>query len=196
MKKNLNRISFPDKTNNRNYVFDTCVYDKKLCKHKHFIDLCKQSIDIGYQYFISDIQYREMAGIQDRTGDYSSNCTPSSHVEKMHEVCKILEIKTISCLGNIGYLNLVILDDSSRIIPSKDDPSLLTQMFYSIDNGNNNHRRDAIIAESSIHNGCTLITADKRLYNKVTKFFPDKVLYFDEFIYQITNEVGKYDVSV
>ena len=185
---NYSECCVPDSNNKHNYLFDTCVLDKKLAQDEKNVEKCKATLFMGYRYFFTTVQEREIAGVQDRTGDYKKQ-TPSVNYAEILRIFEELEFGRVSCC-TVFYPNFMLLDGSFRFLEETGIHEKRAEMTKAIDNNNNNHRRDAITAESAIYNNCTLVTTDKRLYNKVKLYFPYQVLYFDDFISKIQEEVG------
>lgn len=184
--KLMNDISdcyIPDETNKHNYVIDTCVFDKKLATDENSVAHFCSMIPKGYCYFYTTAQQREIKGIQDRKGDYTA-LSPSGNMQKILDVIEALSVKRISCC-TVFYPDFMLLDGTFRFLEETGENATRYAMTMAIDNNNNNHRKDAIIAEATIYNKCKLITTDRRLLNKVNHYFPGCAVHFDEFILRL-----------
>lgn len=159
-----------------NFLWDTNSLNK-LAADSKMIQCCYDAIGSGHCYYITTVQERELMGVPDRTLEYDnlSKWGPVQH--KTLDIIKSLGFRKISCIA-LFYHNFTLLDGSMRILEPY-GPRI--DMFNSIYNHNNHHKRDATIAEAAIYHGCTLITGDKRLRNKVNLFFPNKAITFDEY---------------
>ncbi|MCL2566309.1 MAG: hypothetical protein FWE24_10990 [Defluviitaleaceae bacterium] len=59
-------------------------------------------------------------------------------------------------------------------------------MYIDIYNYKAKYINDSIIAEAAIRCHCTLITSDDRLFKKVNKHFPGKVISLSDYLKQIS----------
>lgn len=175
----------PDTNISHNILFDSCVYDKRLLHNSKDIQKLKKMINIGFSYYYTIVQEREIIGVPDRKLKYNELWSPNPNAARELEILKSIEAKRISCYGHVMYSDFVILDGTYRPIESKNNPEKRVQMFYSIFNDNLNHLRDAIIAEAAIYNNCTFVSADKRPVNIVNQYFPKRALLYDNFIQQV-----------
>lgn len=160
----------------KNYVWDTNSLNK-LADDPQMIQCCHKAIRNGHRYYITTVQERELTGVPDRTLEYDNPSKWDTVQQKTFDVMESLGFKQVSCVGLL-YLNFILLDGSMRVLESS-GPRI--DMFNSIYNNNNHHKRDATIAEATIYHDCTLISGDNRLRNKVNRFFPDSAISFDEY---------------
>lgn len=160
----------------QNYVWDTQSLNQ-LATDDEMIEQCKQAIGLGHRYYITEVQERELVGFPDRKMNYQDASAWASPESQTLAAMNILGFLRLSCVALL-YPHFWILDGSMRILEMS---GLRIDMFNEIYNNNNNHKRDATIAEATIFHGCTLITNDKRLKNKVNKYFPGKAITYAEY---------------
>jgi hypothetical protein len=169
-------FSEPDKDTFQNYVWDTQALNR-LAIDKEMVIICKSAIDAGHRYYITSVQERELMGIPDRTMQYEDANAWGTHQTKTFEVMEHLKFRRLSCIALL-YQNFWTLDGSMRILETSGSR---IEMFNEIYHNNNHHKRDATIAEAVIYHGCILITNDKRLRNKVNKFFPECAITYEKY---------------
>lgn len=179
-------ITFPKADYSLNYMLDTCALNS-IADSKEHTKLIGNSILYGYRYYKTDVQERELNGVPDRTLEYEK-----ADAWKLTDRAKIaktvlVEIKAerVSCVAAFLH-NFFVLDGSMRLCPDE-GTGPIANMMQEIHNQNIHHMRDAMIAESAIYNNCILVTADKRLYKKVKKYFPQNVINYYDFIDEIKN---------
>ena len=160
----------------QNYIWDTQTLNV-LAEDAEMISLCRYSTSKGHRHFITTVQERELAGIPDRTMQYLDPNAWRESEKRSFAVMEELGFCRLSCVSLL-YQNYWILDGSMRILESS---GTRVDMFHEIYNNNNHHKRDATIAEAAVYHGCTLITNDKRLRNKVNKYFPDSAITYGEY---------------
>lgn len=177
----LDACYIPDDEKN-NFLFDSCVYDKRLLENSTDINKLKRAKKIGYLYFKTAVQEREIYGIPDRNFSYKKPWTSNPNAHKIMKILDALDVKRISCYGHPGYLCFTALDGTYRVMESESSMETRVKMFYDIYNHNNRHLRDAIIAEAAIYNHCMLISVDNRLIRKVNNYFENAAMSYDEFI--------------
>lgn len=170
----------------KNYVWDTNSLNK-LAADPQMIQYCHKAIRNGHRYYITTVQERELTGIPDRTLEYDNPSKWGTVQQKTFDVMESLDFKQVSCVGLL-YRYFIVLDGSMRVLESSGSR---IDMFNSIHNNNNHHTRDATIAEATIYHGCTLISGDGRLRNKVNRYFPDSAISFDEY----KHIVSSYEVK-
>lgn len=160
----------------QNYIWDTQSLNE-LATDAEMVALCKRAFDAGQRYFITTVQERELVGVPDRTMKYSDDGAWGEYQERTLLLMEELNFCRCSCVA-LFYQNFWLLDGSMRILP---DSGPRTDLFNDIYNNNNHHKRDATIGEAAVYHGCTLITNDKRLRNKVNKYFPGTAISYDEY---------------
>lgn len=167
------------------FMFDTCALNRIVSYPEH-IDILKQAeIKLNYKYFITEVQERELNGIPDRTLDYENPKAykSSKQGEKALQYIQLLNMTKASCIAT-AYKDFTRADGSMRFPSSTGRKA---EMFDAICLNNNHHKRDAMIAEASINEGCILITVDNRLYKKINQFYPDSSKLYDDFISSLKN---------
>ena len=176
-----NRINYyiPSDDIEHNFLFDTCAINE-IMKHSDVVEVLKKTKE--YNYYISDAQMRELNGIVDRK---EMKMTIDENVRKSNEntfeFIKNINCKRVSCVALL-LENFWILDGSFRAI---DEKSSTYPMFNEIHNNNLHHIKDAVIAEATIYNNCTLVTNDSRLNKKVNKYFTGRSLMYEDFVSKI-----------
>jgi predicted nucleic acid-binding protein len=138
-------------------MFDSNVFDKL----SRIIGKIKDSAEKQYEYYITVTQVEELCKI------------PDSKMEKrIHNMIMLADLRpklvpiSAFVLGKarLGYARLGS-----------------GQAYYKILNDKHSNINDAIIADTSVFEGCTLITEDKDLFTRMTNHGYD-VMYLDEFI--------------
>lgn len=98
---------------------------------------------------------------------------------KLMKIIAKLQTKHVNKIVTLRH-NRWILDGTYEVIPN--DEIAAYEMFSDILNNNDNqHYNDAMIAMTAIVNGCTLVSDDKRLFNKVNRHFPGRAIRYAEF---------------
>ena len=135
-------------------MFDSNIFDKLPT----FIDQIKSSTTI-YEYYITTIQVEELCDIPDIE-------KRKTNILMLADLRAKLIPNSVCVLGHsrLGYSRLGEGDVYNLII-----------------NENKSNIKDAIIADTAVKEGCTLITEDKRFYNKM-KSNGFAVLKFDDFL--------------
>lgn len=169
------------------FMFDTCALNRIVSIPEHINILKQAETKLGYKYFISDVQERELKGIPDRTLDYENPNAykASKQGEKALQYIQMLNMTKASCIAST-YKDFTRADGSMRFASRTGKRA---EMFNAICLNNNHHRRDAIIAEASINEDCILITVDNRLHKKTNQFYPESSMLYDDFISSIEREL-------
>ena len=178
----LDECYAPNIENPHNYLLDTCVFDKKLSPSHEDVNLLLGASKRGYEFYVTELQSREIHGVPDRKGTYDTKWEQPENATIIEEIFELLDVKRVSCYGHIGYKWFVLLDGTYRLIEDENNDDERVKMFYDIFNHNNRHLRDAIIAEAAIYNHCTLVSVDNRLIKKVNSHFENRAISYDEFI--------------
>lgn len=71
--------------------------------------------------------------------------------------------------------------DGTRDFLSENETDTIA-MFFARFNDNQKRYNDALIAVTGIHNGCIIITNDKKFRRDVNKFFPERAITYENFI--------------
>lgn len=178
----------PSENNKNNIIFDSCVYDKRLLGNSEDIEKLLLAKNIGYAYFKTEVQEREIWGVPDRTLAYKEPWTPNPNAPRIMKILDELDVMRVSCYGHPVYFAYTILDGTYRVMDSENSLEPRVQMFYEIYNNNKRHLRDAIIAEACIYNHCKLVSIDTRLIGKVNKYYENTAFHFDDFIKKIQTD--------
>lgn len=124
-------------------MFDTNIFDKL----PSIINKIKNSTD-KYEYYVTTIQVEELCEIpDDKISKRKSNILMLADLR-----AKLVPI-SLSILNGRAQLGYARLGDG--------------KVYYSMLNGNKSNTDDAIIADTAVSEGCTLITNDKAFYNKM-----------------------------
>ena len=166
----------PDRERFQNYLWDTQALNL-LAADSEMIEQCKNAYEAGHRFFITMVQYRELAGVPDRTMKYSDVDAWKSPQKKTFETMEELKFSRLSCVSLL-YPNFWTLDGSMRVLETA-GPHV--DLFYDIYNNNNHHKRDATIAEAAAYHQCILISNDKRLRNRTNKYFPESAITYEEY---------------
>ncbi len=161
-----------------NFIFDTCAIND-IIKSQESIAKVIELAKLGNNYYITDVEYRELKGIIDRNG--KSGIVKEEVQKKNEPVLRFLKehnFKRVSCIAAL-LPNFWILDGSFRLF---DEASILAPMVNDIHNNNLRHMKDAINAEAAIYNNCILVTSDDRLNKKVNKYFAGRSITTKEFL--------------
>lgn len=160
----------------QNYVWDTQSLNL-LATDNEMIERCKGAYNEGHRYYITMVQVRELAGWPDRKMNYDDPNAWSMRQDQTFIVMETLDFHRLSCVA-VLYPGFFILDGSMRLL---EDSGLRIDMFNDIYNNNNHHKRDAIIGEATVYHRCCLISNDKRLRNKINKYFPETAITYEEY---------------
>lgn len=164
------------------FMFDTNTVNKIAQNSSDEMDIY-DSITQGYEYYFTDIQPDESgkAISSHKSGNtttvYRKDAEYAINLLKIISRLQTRHVKNIATLCRFGWL----LDGSYDFLP--DNETLAGEMFFDILNSNERqYYNDAMIALTCIVNGCTLVTNDKRLFNKVNKHFPGRAIRYEDFI--------------
>jgi len=124
-------------------MFDSNVFDKL----SEFIQVIKESENTKYEYFITNIQVEELAVIPDIKKE-----TRIRNILMLTDLRAKLVPVSVMVLGKarLGYTRLG-----------------MGEVYHTILNEKKSNSNDAIIADTSVHEGCILITEDKDLYQRM-----------------------------
>lgn len=138
-------------------MFDSNIFDRL----PEIIPKIKNSAEKQYEYYITTVQIEELCKIPDDKME-----TRIRNIITLTELRAKLVPTSISVLGKarLGYARLGYGEVYNKIL-----------------NGHKNNIEDAIIADTAVYEGCTLVTEDKDLYNRMQKNGYE-VMYFSEFM--------------
>ena len=147
-------------------MFDTNVFDKL----PEFIDLIRDSTT-QYEYFVTTIQIDELCEIPDHKIDIRKR-----NFLMLADLRAKLVPLSVFVLGwaRLGYARLGE-----------------GEVFNKILNKNKSNVEDAAIADTAVYEGCTLITNDDDLYERMDKNGYD-VMKFDDFIKTLQDTIPWY----
>jgi len=139
-------------------MFDSNVFDKL----PEFIDRVKNSAGSQYEYYITSIQVEELCEIPDD----KQNIRKTNILMLVELRAKLVPISVFILNGRtrLGYARLGNWEVYRKILNDKKT---------NID--------DAVIADTAVYEGCTLVTQDKDLYKKMKNNNYD-VMYLEEFL--------------
>lgn len=150
-------------------MFDTNAYDR-LISDPHALEIYAKAEDGGYEFYLTHIQIDEI------------NEIPDKHKEKRGLAILFL-----------AYGRPRIIDTESMVLDVSrldfckfgEEDSYYNQLL----NDSKNNCNDALIGETSIINGFTLVTDDKRLTNKILNI-GGQVVNFNDFKMMLSNKWG------
>jgi predicted nucleic acid-binding protein len=141
-------------------MFDTNIFDKL----PSIINKIKNSTD-KYEYYVTTIQVEELCEIpDDKISKRKSNILMLADLR-----AKLVPI-SLFILNGRAQLGYVRLGDG--------------KVYHSMVEGNKGNSDDAIIADTAVSEGCTLITNDKAFYNRM-KNNNYEVMTLEEFLAEI-----------
>ncbi len=150
-------------------MFDTNAFDKIL-DGTLSIDLIKDSLSLGYGYFITHIQTDEVSDI------------PDDKKDKRAKMVLYLSVVAPSLIPTES----VVLDYSRASFSKLGDGVIYEQLL----NESKNNIKDAIIGETAIINDHTLVTEDDDFKSKVESL-GGTALKVEEFKEKLTQELTK-----
>lgn len=174
----------PDRSNQNNYMLDSCVYGT-LVEDEELLNVLKKSLSKKFCYYTTAIQDMEVAeGKGAKT--YNKECipiikkpVPQDLIEKFKTINEELNVMWVPEVATF-MLDHMRLDGTNRFIGRN---SLEGRLFQEIMKKNNSsgskpfsHSHDAIIAEAAVHYGCILVSDDKKLKDTVNQFCPGKAI--------------------
>ena len=143
-------------------MFDSNIFDKL----PEIIQAIKQSSISQYEYYVSPVQIEELCEI------------PDSKIEiRKKNILMLADLR-----ATLVPLSIFPLNGRARLGYARLG---LGEVYEKILNDNKSNSDDAIIADTSVTENCTLVTADIGLYRRMTKnHYP--CLMYDDFIHSIT----------
>lgn len=176
-----------EKVNNR-FIFDTNAINRICEDHTSEAQIYKSKF-VGFEYYFSEIQCSEAgATMLKERKDENLNTINRSRAEYAFDRLRVIPKLQTQYVGKIATLrpNGWPLDGTVEISDDEELPSI--DMFMDILHENDQkYYNDAMIAMIGIQNGCTIVTNDKRLKNKVNHHFPGRAISFEEFMEIIQN---------
>jgi rRNA-processing protein FCF1 len=139
-------------------MFDSNVFDKL----PQIISKIKESAENQYEYYITTIQVEELCEIPDE--------------KKEKRVTNILMLADLR--AKLVPISVFVLNGRARIGYARLGNG---EVYHKILKENKSNSDDAIIADTAVFEGCTLITEDKELYSRM-KRNSYSVMYLSDFI--------------
>jgi len=160
---------------NNNFMFDTNIFNKLLDENFDLSQLDDQS-----NFFTTHIQQDEINATPNAerkeklqeifAGVSSRNTDPNSHTPKWGEY----NFRTNSCVTDISRVNAAKTGDGTRYL------QLLSLLNEDKPNRHESNMKDALIGETTLENGFTLVTNDDSLLTG-TKELGGNAITFDGF---------------
>lgn len=175
-----------DLNNLNNYMFDTTAYNKVAEYKATDLPILKNSLKLGYRYYTTYLQYRELAGMRvNKTNDgYDDRSEKVGYKQNdFKEIQEELSIERLAHQASFYYRAWSL--DGSCFLPIENSDEI--KLFQSILNNNTNHFEDANIAASAMTWRCMLVTADGRQFKETKKLFPNNVILYSDLINKLTN---------
>ncbi|MCO8287259.1 hypothetical protein [Tetragenococcus halophilus] len=140
-------------------MFDTNAFDKVIANFDIVINSSREN-----QYYITYVQKKELDKI------------PSIKQEKKDRLFEVIEeLNVKKTLSSSFILNHTPLGEG-KLGSGK--------VYNELLNASKNNKEDAIIGDTSVNEGYTLVTNDDQLYNKMSSH-DYKVLKFEDFLEQL-----------
>lgn len=141
-------------------MFDSNVFDKL----PNFIEyICRSTVN--HEYYITTIQVEELCEIPDSKIDVRKR-----NILMLADLRAKLVPASVCILGERARIGRVKLGQGT--------------VYQQILNKNGSNRDDAIIADTAVSEGCTLVTADCRFLKKMHTY-GYSAMDFDEFIHTL-----------
>lgn len=138
-------------------MFDTNIFDRL----SEFYEELKASTD-HYEYYVTTVQVEELCEI------------PDSKIEiRKKNILRLADLR-----AKLVPISLIILNGRAKFDFAKFGDG---EVYKNVLNENKSNTDDAIIADTSVSEGCVLITEDKKLYQKM-KEKNYNVLNLEEFL--------------
>lgn len=176
------RVIILEKVENR-YMFDTNALNC-ICKNLDDETSIYQSKSLGWEYFFSEIQGKEAgANITKQYAGVSPDVVERKKAELALSLLRIIQKLQTNYIGLIATLRPFgwALDGTYNILPDNEQDA--AKLFADILNENDSqYYNDAMIAMTAIVNGCTVVTNDKRLFNKINHHYPGRAIKYEDFL--------------
>ena len=162
-------------------MFDTCALNR-LCDNAADYGFVVKSLDLGFEYYFTDIQVDESKNTINPKNAQISDVVIRERAERALKLVEIIAKTQPKFLFQFATLNPGgwPLNGSRDILP--DDESAAWNMYLDIWNNNPNYRNDAMIGLVAIVNGCSIVSADCRFFKKIHAHFPGQVIQHSDFI--------------
>lgn len=150
-------------------MFDSNVFDRL----PEIIHQIKKSTETQYEYYITTIQVEELCEIPDSKKDI-----------RARNILMLADLR-----AKLVPISLFILNGRARLGYARFGDGIVYNKILKNNNGNID---DAVIADTAVYEGCTLITEDKELHSRMTNNGYD-VMYLTEFISTIEDLTKEND---
>lgn len=184
-------------TGENNYMLDTVAYNR-LLENSELLDLVVKSLEYGYSYYKTSTQDFELHGLGAKV--YDENCNPIHYkkntvLPNFHIVDEKLKVEYVSCGASLMKYH-TLLDGSAYSIDADSLEGEMFQKILTLDPKTRKRRpfaqhHDALIAESAMHNNCTLVTNDGALKDTVNDYFPSRAITIIDLAEKIMKEVKR-----
>ena len=168
------------------YMFDTSALNK-IVESAEDEALIYASKSAGYEYFFTEIQVQESEKcVEKHTDGIPEELVERTRVELAFRLLRIIIKLQSRYVGQIATLrpNRWLLNGTFEILPDYDEKS--AEVFREVLHGNDRqHYNDAMIAMTAIRHGCTVIARDTEFFKKISRVFPGRYIYYDDFIDQL-----------
>jgi len=145
-------------THLKKIMFDSNVFDKL----PEFIGRVQNSAGSQYEYYITSIQVEELCEIPDDKQDIRKT-----------NILMLVELR-----AKLVPISVFILNGRARLGYARLGNG---EVYRKILNDKKTNIDDAVIADTAVYEGCTLVTQDKDLYKKMKNNNYD-VMYLEEFL--------------
>mgnify|MGYP000925810503 CR=1 FL=1 len=142
-------------------MFDSNVFDKL----PNIINKIKDSSEKQYEYYITTIQVEELCEIPD-----------SKKNIRVNNILMLADLR-----AKLVPISVFILNGRARLGYARLGNG---EIYKKILNENKSNIDDAIIADTCVFEGCTLVTEDKDLYSRMSRN-GFEVIYFTDFMNSI-----------
>lgn len=182
------KYSKPDRTNQHNYMLDTCAYSH-IIQSAEKMDAVKKSILYGFCYYSTALQDNELSGKGAKTYNrdcvtVTNNVVPPEFKQKIDIIDKELNVQLVPEIS-ISMRDHARVDGTNRFIAAD---SLSGQVYEKIVSKKAHDKMpfefvyDAMIAEAAVNYGCILVSDDGPLRNEVNLLCPDRAITTDELL--------------
>lgn len=170
----------------KRYMLDTSALNRIMLSTGDEISVYR-SKSFGYTYYFSEIQVDEVINnVQHSNPDIPSNLVERDRVVFSLKMMKLIIKLESNYVGQIFTFRpyRCLLDGTFSIL--SEGKEIAADIFKDILNENDKqHYNDAMIAMTAIDNDCVLVTDDKRLFNKINKYLPNRAIKYDDFIKKV-----------
>lgn len=173
----------PDPTYPLNFMLDTSAINKLAERPEDLRLFTLAKEQLGYMYFLTLIQNREVIGMNS-DGSFKASVYDPEMQSKSPLMLEIIEALPIIRIPNMATFisGAWLLDGTCDLL---EDEGKLNEVFNRVFNNNPKHLEDAVIVESAMHYNCTLVSNEKRMCNRTNAFFSGRALRYGDFVEEI-----------